>query len=100
MFKAPKQNSTLDLDKVRCSADLSGVDHDGKKLNNVVNEYLTIVLATDKLKLNKNDKRYWKCDEMESEFVEAKCEIEMLKAQNKILLSEIKKEEDYLKVTF
>jgi hypothetical protein len=41
--------------------------------------------VSDALELKKGNKSYWKCDELETEFVEIKCEIEMMKSKNKML---------------
>lgn len=49
---------------------------------------------SDALELKKEKKNYWKCDEMESEFVEIKCEIEMMKSKNKMLEDEAMRRED------
>lgn len=54
--------------------------------------------VSDALGFKNTNKEFWKCDELESEFVEIKCEIEMMKSKNKMLQDEAKKREEEIEV--
>jgi hypothetical protein len=67
-------------------------------MEGLVLEFINLMQVSEKLGFKKKDKEYWGCDELESEFVETKCEIEMMKRNNQVILEEIVKQENVIKV--
>ena len=71
-----------------------------KKLDKLVVDFINLMQVSEQLGFKKEDKNYWGCDELESEFVEIKCEIEMLKRNNQGVLEDIYFQESMVKVRF
>jgi hypothetical protein len=78
------------------SSQLDAFSKTPEEIDTLLREFLDLMKVSDALDLKKEKKKYWKCDELESEFVEIKCEIEMMKSKNKMLQDEAKRREDII----
>lgn len=84
---------------IRSSKDLQSITEPSKTLGELVHLFINLMQVSEKMGFKKKDKTYWGCDELESEFVESKCEIEMLKRNNQMILEEVMRQEKVIKVS-
>lgn len=96
--KKDKLKKKKKITQIRSSRDLQDINEPSQKLKELVHVFINLMQVSEKLGFKKKDKTYWGCDEMESEFVESKCEIEMLKRNNQMILEEIVRQERVIKV--
>lgn len=97
MEKSIKKKKKIEA-PINSARDLENIEEPTKKLNELVHVFINLMQVSEKLGFKKKDKSYWGCDELESEFVESKCEIEMLKRNNQMILDEVVKQENTIKV--